>query len=331
MNKSGFPAFLNSPSLGALKITGIYLLIGALWILFSDKLAERITPDPAMLTTISIYKGWGFILVTSILLYWLIQRHTAEISEDEKKLRLVTDAIPALISYIDANRIYRFTNRAYEEWFGSRADGQKMDEFLGQSVYKTIADQVEEVLRGRMVHYQTEIPYSSGPRFVDATYIPDKDSNGVIKGYFALVQDITERRQSEEEVRRWADAFEHCAHGIAIGNSITNRIVVCNSAFAALHKSRSEEIVGSSILSLYAPADRAHVRESVNRSDQIGHAQFEADMIRRDGSTFPVQVDLVSVRGDDGDLLYRVATTQDISRQKKPSRRSSTRQTFLHR
>jgi PAS domain S-box-containing protein len=318
MNKSRFPAFMNAFNLGALKIAGFYLLIGALWILFSDMIAQKMAPDPATLTTISIYKGWGFIIVTAILLYWLIRRHTAEVREDEKKLRLVTDAIPALISYMDSNRIYRFSNRAYEDWFGSRANGRKMEDFLGQEAYQAVAGYVEEALSGRMVHYQSEIPYKDGhPRFVDATYIPDTGENGVVKGYFALVQDITERRQAEEEMRLWADAFEHCAHGIAIGDPSTNRIVACNSAFAALHKSRIEDIVGASILSLYAPADRALVRESVTRSDQIGHMQYEASMMRRDGSTFPVQIDLVSVRGDNGDLLYRVATTQDISERKK--------------
>jgi PAS domain S-box-containing protein len=317
MNKSRFPAFLKSSNLGALKISGIYLLLGAIWILFSDIVAQRVAPDPPTLTTISIYKGWGYIIVTAILLYWLIQRHTVELREDEKKLRLVTDAIPALISYMDSNRIYRFSNRAYEDWFGSRADGKKMEEFLGQAVYQTIVGHVNEALSGKIVHYQAELPYINGSRFVDATYIPDRATGGTVKGYFALVQDFTERRRSEEDVRRWADAFEHCAHGIAIGNPDTNRIDACNSAFAALHKSRVDDIVGASILSLYAPADHALVRESVIRSDQIGHARFEANMLRRDGSTFPVQIDLVSVRGDDGDMLYRVATIQDISERKK--------------
>ena len=316
MNKSRLPASLKSSALGSLKIVGIYLLTGVLWILFSDMIAQRIAPDPVALMTISIYKGWGFIIVTAFLLYWLIQRHTAELREDDKKLRLVTDAIPALISYIDSNRIFRFSNRAYEEWFGSRATGKRMEEFLGQAVYRTIVGYVNKVLGGETVHYQTEIPYNDGSRFVDATYIPDMEPNGVVKGYFALVQDITERRQSEEEMRQWADAFEHCAHGIAIGDPTTNRIIACNSAFAALHKTRIDDIVGSSILSLYAPADHVQVRESVMRSDQIGHIQYEVNMIRRDGSTFPVQVDLVSVRGDGGDLSYRVATVQDISERK---------------
>jgi PAS domain S-box-containing protein len=317
MNESRFPAFLSTSSVGALKIAGLYLLIGALWILFSDILAEKLATNSDILTKISIYKGWGFIIVTALMLYWLIQRHTGELMEDQKKLRLITDAIPALVSYMDADRVYQFSNRAYEDWFGQRADGQKMEVFLGSAVYQTISGYVDEALSGRNVHYQTEIPYKGGPRFVDATYIPDLNASGVPLGYFALVQDITERRQAEEEVRKWAAAFEHCAHGIAIDDPTTNRIVVCNSAFAALHRVRVEDIVHSSILSLYAPSDHNHVRQSVARADQVGHVQFEASMVRRDGSSYPVQMDLVSVRGDDGNILYRVATAQDISERKK--------------
>jgi PAS domain S-box-containing protein len=293
-------------------------LIGSLWILLSDRAVEQITLDPAALTTISIYKGWGFILVTAIILYWLIQRHTAELGENESRLRLITDAMPALISYVDSDMRYRFSNQAYEEWFGHKPNGKKIDEALGLDAYRKIARYVDEALSGRLVNYQTEIPYlGKGSRFVDATYVPDRGEDGQVKGFFALVQDITERRQVEGETRLWADAFEHCAHGIAIGDPATNRIVACNSAFALLHRSRVEDVVGTAILSLYAPADHDLVRRNATRADQVGHAQFEAHMIRRDGSTFPVQLDLVSVVGEDGELLYRVATAQDITNRKQ--------------
>jgi PAS domain S-box-containing protein len=318
MSKYKLPTFLNLSRLGSLKISGIYLLIGVLWILFSDRLAARVATDPSMLTTISIYKGWGFIFVTAVILYWLIERHTAELGENETKLRLITDAVPALISYVDSDRRYRFSNQAYEEWFGHKADGKKMDEILGREAFQKLSGFVDAALNGQTVNYQAEIPYrDGGARFVDATYVPDSGENGHVKGFFALVQDITERRQAEEELRQFAAAFEHCAHGIAIGDPATNRILVCNSAFAKLHKSRVEDVVGSSILSLYVPSEHDHVRRNVTRADQVGHVQFEATMVRRDSSTFPVQMDVVSVLGDDGDLLYRVATAQDIEERKK--------------
>ena len=309
---------------GALRIAGIYLLIGALWILFFDKLATRVANDQAALTTISIYKGWGFIVVTALLLYWLIQQHTSTLRESEEKMRLVTDAMPALISYVDSNRYYRFNNQAYQEWFGTKADGKRLDEVLGSTAYQAISKYVEEALRGETVHYQMEIPYQGrGTRFVDATYIPDRTKDGNVRGFYALVQDLTEHKQAEEEMRQWADAFEHCAHGIAIDDPASNRIMVCNSAFALMHRSRIEEIVGSSILSLYAPSEHGHLRQNVIRADQIGHARFESIMIRRDGSTIPVQMDLVSVHGDDGELLYRVATAQDIAERKKARKESA--------
>lgn len=318
MNRFRLPAFFSESRLGSIKISGIYLLIGILWIAFSDKVAQRIATDPSTLTTISIYKGWGFMVVTAFLLYWLIQRYTTKVSENETKLRLVTDALPALISYVDSDRCYRFSNQAYEEWFGHRADGKRMEEVVGGDVYRTISRYVDAALEGRTVMYQAEIPYRDGDaRFVEATYVPDHAGNGRVRGFFALVQDITERRQAEEETRLLADAFEHCAHGIAIGDSTTNRIVACNFAFARLHKCRVEDVIGLPILSLYAPADHDLIRSSVTRADQIGHVQFEANMIRRDASTFPVQMDMVSVPREDGSLLYRIVTAQDISARKK--------------
>jgi PAS domain S-box-containing protein len=305
-------------NLGALRIAGIYLLLGTLWILFSDKVAAILASNSQMLIRIGIYKGEGFIIVTALLLYWLINRHTAALNESKQKLQLVIDSIPALISYVDTTKHYQFTNRAYEKWFGYKVDGKNVVDVLGNPTYKSISTYVDAVLKGEPTNYEMEIQHRDGAtRFINTSYVPDKATDGSVRGFFVMVQDVTERKEAEQELRQWADAFEHCAHGIAIADPNTNRITVCNSAFALLQKSRVEDIVGSSLLSLYAPSDHDLVRRNAIRSDQIGHAQFEANMIRRGNSTFPVQMDLVSVHGDDGELRYRVVTAQDITQRKK--------------
>ena len=49
------------------------MLIGGVWILLSDKLAAFIFVTPAQLSIAQTYKGWFFILVTSLLLYQYIK------------------------------------------------------------------------------------------------------------------------------------------------------------------------------------------------------------------------------------------------------------------
>ncbi len=129
--------------------------------------------------------------------------------------------------------------------------------------------------------------------------------------------DISERKKAEEALRLWADAFEHCAHGIAIGIPATNRIRACNPSFAAMHGRTVEEISNSPILDLYAPSERKRVFDFIMEADRVGKIRYETSMARKDGSTFPVQMDLVSVRDDQGSLLYRVATMQDITERKQ--------------
>ncbi|MFN8383620.1 MAG: PAS domain S-box protein [Anaerolineales bacterium] len=80
------------PVWGAIKIVGLYLLIGFLWILFSDSLVAFLVPDADLIKQISIYKGWGYVLVTGLLLYFLIKDHTDRLSEGEAWLRMAHEA-----------------------------------------------------------------------------------------------------------------------------------------------------------------------------------------------------------------------------------------------
>jgi PAS domain S-box-containing protein len=304
---------------GAWGIAGGYLVLGSLWILFSDRLAARVAINEEMLASISLYKGWGYVFVTALLLYWLIRRYTAVLRASESQLHHVIDAMPMFISYVDTDRRFQFTNKIYQERYEENTEGRHIEEVLGEPAYRAISKYVDKALAGETVSYEAEIPIQGTELFMDVTYIPDSAEDGRVKGFFVMAQDKTAQRQEEEEQRLWADAFEGCAHGIAVDDPNTNRILVCNQAFARMHKVNVEDIVGSAILSLYAPSDHEQVRRYVQKADQIGHARFEASMICRgkDHSAFPVQMDIVSMLGDDGELLHRVVTAQNITDRKQ--------------
>jgi PAS domain S-box-containing protein len=132
-----------------------------------------------------------------------------------------------------------------------------------------------------------------------------------------LLRDRERERQIRRAERQWADAFVNCAHGIAMGDPETNRILACNPAFGEMLERPVAEIAGLPIESIYDPGDHSVLREGIDRSDRGGRARYEARMLRADGSPFPVQMDLVTVRDDEGNILYRVATAQDIAERRR--------------
>lgn len=58
----------------ALVIAAIYAIFGALWIFLSDGLVAAIAEDAAALSHLQTWKGWFFIGVTALLVYFLARR-----------------------------------------------------------------------------------------------------------------------------------------------------------------------------------------------------------------------------------------------------------------
>jgi PAS domain S-box-containing protein len=149
--------------------------------------------------------------------------------EGEGQLRLITDAVPSLISYVDASGRYRFNNRAYEQWFGrSRAEiqGKHLREVLGREAYEAVRPHVEAALSGREARYEIRVPYRhGGESAISAVYIPDLAADGTVQGFVGLVNDITERIRVEEALRRSEEQLREEAAIISTINRIGATLV----------------------------------------------------------------------------------------------------------
>ncbi len=133
----------------------------------------------------------------------------------------------------------------------------------------------------------------------------------------SVVIDITNRINAERERHLWADAFENCAHGIAIIEPVDDRITACNPAFLQMMRCSMDELRGQPLQSIYSHEYRGYVQKCLTEADQAGQVRYEARIRRREGKSFPAQMDIVSVRGDDGALNYRVNTMQDVTWRKQ--------------
>jgi len=117
--------------------------------------------------------------------------------------------------------------------------------------------------------------------------------------------------------RRWADAFNNAAFGIAISDTQTETLAVVNPAWASMHGMTVAEVEGRTITSLYAPDEQPRLPQLREQVDREGHVSFEAKRVRSDGTTFPVQMEVTSVRGPEGGVAYRVSSAIDITERKR--------------
>lgn len=68
------------------RITALYLILGALWILFSDKLLGYLFSDIASLSRFQTFKGVFYVVTTAIFFYFFITKHLVKLRSTEKEL-----------------------------------------------------------------------------------------------------------------------------------------------------------------------------------------------------------------------------------------------------
>ncbi len=139
----------------------------------------------------------------------MAERERAESSRaaTEKRLQLIADNLPVLISYIDRRRCFRYGNATYEKWFGvapGQLDGMPVAQLLGQVAAAEIHPQLEEAFAGRAVTHEIRIPLRGEPRILQATYIPDLQPDGSVAGIYSLVHDMTHVKEVEEQLLQLA-------------------------------------------------------------------------------------------------------------------------------
>ena len=119
----------------------------------------------------------------------------------EERLRLILDAIPAMIAHVDAGQRYRFANRAYAEWFGESKQGivdKSIAEVFGPEAYAVIQPHLAEAELGERVSYEYARKNAEGRTvYARSVVVPDVSLEGGFKGYFVLSIDITEQKASQ--------------------------------------------------------------------------------------------------------------------------------------
>ncbi len=130
----------------------------------------------------------------------LAQLHEDSLSS-ETRIRLLNDALPIMLAYIDRDERYCYVNNRFCIWTKRKPDdiiGRTSLEVHGERVHALFREDTAKVLSGERVSSIRSHVARSGAIYDTAyTFIPQYESDGSVAGFHALLQDITDQKNTE--------------------------------------------------------------------------------------------------------------------------------------
>ncbi len=135
----------------------------------------------------------------------------AALANSEHFMRALIDIIPGMVGYWDADLRCGFANIAYREWFGKTPEqmrGIRIQDLMGETLFKKNEPFMRAVLGGERLHFERTLTKADGSTgYTWAHYIPDV-VDGRVRGFFVLVSDITELKQTQLQLEATNAALE---------------------------------------------------------------------------------------------------------------------------
>lgn len=196
----------------ATRIVLIYILVGCLWILLSDRVVLWIDGEIARVTLFQTYKGWFFVIATGFLLYLLIHRGIDAVRRSEfekqeagKRYSELVENANDIVYALDAKGKFISINRA-----GENITGYKRDELLEKNLADIVAPEYQKYIHrllGKAIKekrpvYEIEILKKDGGKvLLEVSNYPIYRDDELI-GMQGIARDVTTRRTVEGKLKQ---------------------------------------------------------------------------------------------------------------------------------
>ena len=210
-------ALVNTKRFVPIKIVVIYMIIGSLWIYFSDSLTITMSNNLLDFKTLQNIKGFIFIIFTSIILYILIHSNInmilnleKQIKDREKQNRLIVDSITNGIWDWEIKTDKTYFSPTYKSKLGYKED-EIENTFKGweklvhpDDIKKTLKI-IQQCIQDKTTKYEVEFRMKTKKgdyAWILSRGIVVMDDKGVPTNMIGTHMDITERKEAEKEHRK---------------------------------------------------------------------------------------------------------------------------------
>jgi two-component system CheB/CheR fusion protein len=248
-----------------------------------------------------------------------------QIRESQERLLSIMNHSTSAVALKDAAGCYEFVNHKFEEVFGAEAASA-----IGKTDQQLFPHDIAHSLRRRDLEVMGQLSAIESidklelPRatvWLESVRFPIFDARGAVRAICVQSNDVTMKRQAEEQLRLAAKVFDRAGEAICITDS-AGIIITVNDAFCQITGYSAGEVIGNSTRIMQSGRHGKDFYEAMWRSlKELGSWQGEIFNRRKTGEIFPEWLTINSVKEDNGSVLNYVAIFSDITAIKSSQRR----------
>jgi len=268
-----------------------------------------------------------------------IEARSRELKQSEERYRSLFESLRDAILVVDPDKTIISCNPAFSDLFGYSAD-----EIQGLKTKVLYADERQGAALGERLEKETDkgnffhtLQYrkKSGACFPGETnFFSFRDTKGEKVGIIGIIRDITQRRQSEDALRRSEQRFRDLFNSISdliFTQDLEGRLTSINPAVKKLFGYTEEELLGRRVTDFLDPQYQADFdSEYLAGVWQNGHCKGVSSFFRKDGSRIFIeyQSKLVTPENDAPFIsgIGRDVTEQNLAAKEKKRLEAQLRQ-----
>lgn len=276
----------------------------------------------------------------------IAERMTADLRASEERTRLILSSTGEPIYGIGLKGECTFCNSACLRELRYDAPEDLLGKNMHALIHHTRADGSEysvkdcpifkAFLRGEEVHVADEVLWrADGTQFPSEYWSYPQISNGKVVGAVIVFQNITERKQAEEDAAKLAGLVQAASRVAIIATDIGGLVTVFNKGAEHMLGQQAAEMVGTPLEQVLHPEELAEQGRLM--SEQLGkpvsgfevlvariqEGDFDArqwTFRRKNGSHVPVEMVVTAVRDRSGKMIGFVGVAIDMSDRVKAER-----------
>ncbi|MCU7497457.1 MAG: PAS domain S-box protein [Ignavibacteria bacterium] len=250
-----------------------YALVSAAWIVVTDYLLAGEIKDPIILTHYQTYKGWFFILISAVLLYYFVRLGVKKIRSStdalvisENKYRTLLEQASDSIILADKYAKIIEANSTTSQLLGYKKDeiiNRSFKDFFPPGDLEAQPLRYDEILSGEIIRSDRRFVHKSG-RIIDVEITAKMLMEGIVQ---AIIRDVSLRKEIEDRLRKSEEQyrllFRENPHPMWVYDQATLRFLAVNNAAIEAYGFSQDEFLSMTIKNIRPIEDIPDLEDNI--------------------------------------------------------------------